>query len=96
MTTSTPSFFTPKRIGLASAAAVAACAACCALPLLALAGIGGGATAAVAGLLQPGAELLIGAGLFAVVLGGMRLAQQRRAAAACSIDGSCGCGPAAR
>lgn len=107
MNTSSPSspLVTKRRVAWAGVAAVVGCAACCAAPLLAVMGLGSGAAATITGLMRPGMELLVGFGVFALVLGGTALLHRNRrtTAGACSVDGSCatnprstcGCGPAA-
>jgi hypothetical protein len=53
----------------AGTAAILACAACCAVPLLAAAGVGGGAFTALSAYVAPGTELVVGGGVFALLLG---------------------------
>ena len=74
-------FLSKRRIGWAGLAAAAGCAAVCALPVLAAVGLGGGAAAAITRFIRPGAELLVGVVVFAVVLGFMafRVRAKRRA-----------------
>lgn len=85
---------TKKSLGFAGIAALGACAVCCAVPLLAAAGIGGGALAAVAGYLRPGADLLVAGAVGVGVLGVMAVrARARRASAcdvSCEVGGGCG------
>lgn len=84
---------TKKSLGLAGIAAFGACAACCAVPLLAAAGIGGGALAAVAGYIRPGADLLLAGAVGVGVLGVMAVRARRAAACdvSCEVSGGCGC-----
>lgn len=85
--TRTTSPFRPRFLALLG---VGACAACCALPLAA--GIvGAGALGAAAVALE-----WLGAGLLVAAAVGFVVARRRRPpgeAAACAVDGSCGCGP---
>jgi hypothetical protein len=73
------------RLGLA---AIISCGVCCGLPLVAVAGIGGGAAGVFAGVLSPGMELVVGAGVFLSVWGALSLRARLRRAATCD------CGPA--
>lgn len=88
-------FFSKRRVTLAGLAAFVACAACCALPLLAVAGVGGTSAGLFAAALRPGAELLVGVGVFVAVLGVMAIARRLRSrgasscGTACSADGGC-------
>jgi hypothetical protein len=50
---------TNKSLALAGIAAFGACAASCSLPLLAAAGIGGSVLSGLAGLVRPGADLIV-------------------------------------
>lgn len=79
-----------KRLGIA---AFLACAACCAIPLLAAAGIGGSTAATLSAFFTPGAELIFGAVVFVVVLGGLYLRSKLKGpatcGASCKLDGSC-------
>lgn len=76
----------PRRLGLAGAAAFLGCAACCAVPALAAAGLGSGALASLSWVLRPGAELLVGGVVFVVALGVMGVSSRVRRRAS-------GCGP---
>lgn len=60
------------------------------MPLLAAAGIGGGALAAVAGYLRPGADLLVAGAVGVGVLGVMAVRARSRRASACEVGGGCG------
>jgi hypothetical protein len=93
-----------RSMGWAGLAALVGCAACCAIPILAAAGLGGGATAAIATLMWPGAELVMGGlafvGVLAVAALRRRAAERRSCAVACSVaaeaaSGGCGCQPTA-
>jgi hypothetical protein len=94
MTNAAP-LVTQKSLGLAGLAAFGACAACCALPLLAAAGIGGGILSGVAGLIRPGADLImagvVGAGVLAVIAYRARSARSGACDTVCATDGGCGC-----
>jgi mercuric ion transport protein len=93
MSTTSP-IITKKSLGFAGIAAFGACAACCAVPLLAAAGLGGGAVAAVAGYIRPGADLLLAGAVGVGVLAVMAVrARARRAACdvSCEVGGGCGC-----
>src|SRR5262245_7481535 len=90
-----------RRLRAAGLVALVGCAACCALPILVAAGFGSGIATALAALITPGTELVVGGALFLGVLAAAALRQRarRRAAladgaaaegAACSVDGS-GC-----
>lgn len=78
--------FSRRRLGLAGLAGVTACAACCAVPLLVASGVGGGALSALAAYVKPGAELVAGLGVAALVLG-MAAVRSGQGGA------ECGCGP---
>lgn len=85
-------FLSKRRLGWAGLVAFLGCAACCALPLLVALGIGGGAVAALASLMRPGAELVVGAVLAMAALGVMALrarSKQRGCGTACRLDGRC-------
>jgi mercuric ion transport protein len=88
-----------KSRGLAGIAAVGACAACCALPLLAAAGMGGSVFSGVAGLIRPGADLLmagvVGVGVLGVMAWRARAARSAACDTVCATDGGCGCSAAA-
>jgi hypothetical protein len=83
-----------RRLGWAGLAALAGCAACCAIPLLAAAGVGGGATAALAGLLWPGAEFVLGGFAFAAVLAVAALRARAMKRRSCGTSSSVGMSPA--
>jgi hypothetical protein len=89
---------TKKSLGLTGLAAFGACAACCALPMLAAAGIGGSVLSGVAGLIRPGADLIMAGVVGVGVLGVMawRAGGARSAACdtVCATDGGCGCSSA--
>jgi hypothetical protein len=84
-----------KRFGWAAGSAVVACVAACSLPLLA-AGVGSGAAAAaLARVLRPGAEFVVGGATFALVLGALTARVWRRRSRALSAGEHCpvvGCG----
>ena len=87
-----------SRFRWAGLAALVGCAACCALPLVVLLGFGSGAAAALARLLRPGSELIVGGAAFAIALAFMA-ARSRSHHKACLIGddqapgASCGCAP---
>lgn len=68
-----------------------ACAACCAVPIAAL--LMGGATLAAAGVaLSQSWDAIACGALMLIVLGAVVVGMRpKRAAASCSLDGSCGC-----
>jgi hypothetical protein len=77
---------TKRGWGWASLAGVVGCGIACSIPLLAAAGVGGGATAALAHLLWPGAEFVLGGLAFAGALGVQLWRRHARlAGAACAI-----------
>lgn len=85
-----------RRLGVAGAAAVLGCALCCAIPLFVTAGLGGGAATALASMIRPGSELVVGGAVFVATLLGLALRDRRRrassggaCAATCQADGSC-------
>lgn len=84
-----------RRVGLAGVAALLGCVACCAGPLLGLIGLGGGAVAALTSIFRPGSELLVGGGIFVVVLSAMAARQRlsRKANSGCgsACNGGGGC-----
>ena len=99
---------TKRRLGIAGLAAFAACAACCSVPLLVAAGVGGGTLAAVASILRPGAELIVGGGVALAVVGVAAIRARNRTSNSacgdsCAVDpehvgpaqssSTCGCGP---
>lgn len=89
----------PIFLGGAGGLGLLACVACCTLPLLGAIGIGSGAMAVFEFLEPLSAGLLALAAIAATVtfvrLRKSRCATPARQGAACSADGSCGCGPAA-
>jgi hypothetical protein len=93
--TNAASLITKKSLGLAGLAAFGACAACCALPLLAAAGIGGSILSGLAGLIRPGADLVmagvVGAGVLGVMAYRARSARSGACDTVCATDGGCGC-----
>lgn len=97
MTNAAP-LVTKKSLGLAGIAAFGACAACCALPLLAAAGIGGSVLSGVAGLIRPGADLImagvVGVGVLGVMAWRARSARSAACDTVCATEGGCGCSPA--
>lgn len=94
--TQTPNpIFSRRRVGVAGAAALLGCVACCAAPLLAVLGLSGGAAAALTSVFRPGSELLVGGGIFVLVLSAMAVRQRfgRKTSGACgsvcSVDAQC-------
>lgn len=75
-----------------------ACAGCCALPLL-LGAVGlAGGVAAMSGVLEPLAAVLLVLGVGAAVASFIRLRRRRSrcqvtGSASCATDGGCGCAP---
>lgn len=67
-----------RHLSLAGLAAFVGCAACCTVPLLAASGLGGGAAAALSAVLRPGAELIVGAGVFFGALGVLAIRSRLR------------------
>ena len=89
----------PMLLGGAGGLGLLACVACCTLPILGAIGIGSGAMTFFE-VLEPLSAGLLALGAIAAVLTVVRLRRSRCAApaghgAACSADGSCGCGPGA-
>ena len=84
-------FLSKRRLGWAGLAALLGCSALCALPMLAAAGVGGGAAAAIARLVRPGAELVVAGVVFAAALGFMavRARSRMRAGAQRGCGGFC-------
>ncbi|MDD9944624.1 MAG: hypothetical protein OXU20_26500 [Myxococcales bacterium] len=83
-----------KRAGaLGTAAGLLACVGCCALPMLVAAGVGGSGLVWASGLVQPGADLLIGVGTFLLVAGATALWTRRKGTVSCgdqcALDGQC-------
>jgi hypothetical protein len=89
MMNTTRSFWSRPRGPLLLGAA--ACAACCAAPLVAIV-IGAGAASTITAIMEPIAGLLMAAGAVLAIALFVRY-RRARAAAACAVDGSCGCGP---
>ena len=97
--TTTPTSPSTPRASLPAIGGLLACVACCTIPFLAPTLIGLGVGTGLLTWLTTRSELL---GLLALTLGGglalwrWRVSRQRAVAgAACSVDGSCGCGPSA-
>jgi hypothetical protein len=87
----------PALLGGVGGLGLLGCVACCSLPLLGIIGIGGGA-AAFFEILEPLSAGLLALGAVAAVVALARRRKNRCAeptaeGAACSADGSCGCGP---
>ena len=82
------SFLSKRRVGWAGLAALLGCCAVCAMPILATVGIGGGAAAAIARVLKPGAEIVVAGVVFAGALGFMAL--RFRARSRTRVQGGCG------
>jgi hypothetical protein len=85
--TKSESFLSKRRVRWAGLAALFGCSVVCALPMLVAAGIGGGAAAAIARLLRPGAELVVAGVLFSGALGFMAL--RFRAKSRAGLQGGC-------
>ena len=91
MNTTKRSFWSRPRGPLLLGAA--ACVACCTAPLAAIV-IGAGAASTIAAIAEPLAGLLLGVGALLGI--GLYVRRRRaRAASACAVDRSCGCGPTA-
>lgn len=82
------SLLSKRRVGWAGLAALVGCCAACVLPMLATVGIGGGAAAAIARVLKPGAEIAVAGVVLAGALGFMAL--RFRARSRTVAQGSCG------
>ena len=83
-------FWSRRRLAWAGGAAFVGCAVSCSIPMLAVAA-GGGLLTSAAGLVRPGAELVVGIVVFAGALGVIALRQRRKGQAAAA----CGCASAA-
>ena len=82
-------FWSRRRLAWAGGAAFVGCAVSCSIPMLAVVA-GGGFLTSAAAWVRPGAELVVGAALFAGVLGFMALRRRRNAQEATA----CGCATA--
>jgi len=83
-------FWSRRRLAWAGGAAVVGCAVSCSIPLLAMAA-GGGVLTSAAALVRPGAELVVGALVFAGALTVMAVRHRNRT----PESNACGCAPAA-
>lgn len=89
--TPSPSFLSKRRLGWAALAAIVGCGAVCAAPLLLTLGAGSAALTALASVLKPGAELLVGGGAFAAAI--VFMAVRPRVPKGTDGGTGCGCGP---
>lgn len=89
--TPSPSFLSKRRLGWAALAAILGCGAVCAAPLLVALGAGSAALTALASVLKPGAELLVGGGAFAAAV--VFMAVRPRTSKGTDGGTACGCTP---